>query len=187
MGNKGVNIMKLKTMNGTLIGTGESIKEIAEKNKSSLSGSNLSGSSLSGSDLSWSDLSGSNLRWSSLCWSNLRWSNLSGSNLSWSDLRGSDLSGSDLRGSDLSWSVFKNTKRNDWLINRPPIQMTGFGYSVIIFDEHMEIGCEKHSFKDWEKFTDEEIIEFDGKDAFRFWEKNKKVLLDMCKNRADIS
>ena len=179
--------MKLKTMNGTLIGTGDSIKEIAEKNKSNLSGSDLRGSDLRGSSLRWSDLRWSNLSGSNLRWSNLSGSDLSGSNLSGSNLRGSDLSGSDLSGSNLSWSVFKNTKRNDWLINRPPIQMTGFGYSVIIFDEHMEIGCEKHSFKDWEKFTDEEIIEFDGKDAFRFWEKNKKVLLDMCKNRADIS
>jgi hypothetical protein len=106
--------MKLYKLNGDVIGTGDTAREICEANKhnlsrsdlseSDLSGSNLSGSNLSESDLSRSDLSGSNLRWSNLRWSNLRWSNLSESDLSWSDLSGSNLSGSNLTESNLSRS-----------------------------------------------------------------------------------
>jgi len=53
---------------------------------------------------------------------------------------------------------------------------------VLIFDEHMKIGCELHSFKEWKKFTDEEIDKMHKK-ALAFWNKNKKHLLNICKNR----
>lgn len=91
--------------------------EMAVKQKTDLSGANLSGANLYEANLSgaylrdcnlrYSNLSGSDLRGSDLRYSNLsdcilRYSNLSGANLYEAYLRGADLSGADLSGAYLS-------------------------------------------------------------------------------------
>jgi hypothetical protein len=65
--------MKLLRRDGTEIGEGESLREIAIAEKADLSWANLSGADLSGANLSGADLSGANLSRA----------NLSGANLSW--------------------------------------------------------------------------------------------------------
>ena len=53
--------------------------------------------------------------------------------------------------------------------------------SVWILDEHMQIGCELHSLKDWASFDDRQIAAMGGKDALKFWEANKDALLALAK------
>ncbi len=59
----------------------ESIKELAQKNRSNLSGSNLSGANLSWSNLSWADLSRANLSWADLSRADLSRANMSGAKI----------------------------------------------------------------------------------------------------------
>ena len=44
-----------------------------------------------------------------------------------------------------------------------------FCYDITITDNHIKIGCQQHLKSEWLKFTDEEIIEMDGKLALKFW------------------
>ena len=107
---------------------------------------------LSCSDLSGSDLSGSILR---------------DSNLSSSDLRGSDLSGSDLRDSNLM-NVCGNNKEIRTI-------QTGC-YICNLTKDFMQIGCKKHTYKEWFEFTDKRIENMDGQTAVEFWGKYKDLL-----------
>ncbi len=107
-------------LTGKIICEGEeSIRRLAEKNKTNLNWSNLKGkdlidgdfnygnlsySDLRNTNLSYSDLSHSDLSDSNLSHSNLSHSNLSHSNLSYSDLSNCDLSSCDLSCSNLSYS-----------------------------------------------------------------------------------
>ncbi len=56
-------------------------------------------------------------------------------------------------------------------------------WPVTILDEHMEIGCELHTFAEWRKFTDREIAAMDGRDALKFWREHKDALLALCATR----
>jgi len=107
---------------------------------------------------------------------------LSGADLSGADLSGVYLRGAYLRGADLSRAYLRGAKRNDYELKKTPIQILGLRYEVFIFDKHMEIGCENHTFKEWDNFKPKQILEMDGKDAAKFWRRHKKTLLDLCKS-----
>jgi len=150
--------MYLKRTNGDVIGSGETIRKIAENNTA-----NLSSADLSFANLSSADLSSANLRFANLRFANLRFANLSSA-----DLRSADFSG---------------TKRGDWVINGRVIQISGLYYPIIVFSEHMEIGCECHSFNDWSEFNDKRILQMDGREALEFWNENKWFLLTLCEQQ----
>ena len=161
--------MELRKRNGDLIASGDNIKLIVENNKSNLRDADLSNANLYNAYLSHADLSHADL---------------SNAYLSRADLSNADLIYADLSNANLSNANFENTKRGDWIINSTPIVMQGLSYEVIIFDEHMEIGCEHHSFNAWSEFTDEEIFSMDGNRAKEFWENHKLTLLTMCEFKA---
>lgn len=50
------------------------------------------------------------------------------------------------------------------------------GYAITYTAEYLQIGCENHLFVDWWKFTDEEILNFDGKKALDWWTRYKKFI-----------
>ena len=152
--------MYLKRLNGDLIGEGDFIREIAEKNKANLCGA---------------DLRGTNLRGANLC----------GADLWGADLRGADLWGADLCGADLRGTNLCGAKRGDFTINKNPIQIHGLEYPILIFSQHMEIGCEQHSFNDWSNFDNDRILKMDGKKALRFWEEHQFLLLSLCEKQAN--
>jgi hypothetical protein len=62
-----------------------------------------------------------------------------------------------------------------------PINMTGMYYNVTIIDAYMRIGCEQHTFDQWEEYDDRRILEMDGKSALKFWQENKTILMAMCR------
>jgi hypothetical protein len=122
---------------------------------------NLSGADLHGADLSRANLSGADL---------------SGADLSRADLSGADLHGADLSGADLHGAKWTETIT----IKKQPIQLSGLRWSVTVLDAHMQIGCQLHSFHDWEAFDDAAIAAMDGRDALRFWRAHKEGLLALA-------
>jgi len=50
----------------------------------------------------------------------------------------------------------------------------------------LKIGCEIHSLKEWEGFTDERIASMDP-NALDFWKRNKTKLLNEEKNNVTKS
>ena len=65
-------------------------------------------------------------------------------------------------------------------IQEIPIQILTEEYSVIIFDSHMQIGCEFHSLADWWGFDNKRIAEMDGIRAAHFWKTWKAPLKAIC-------
>ncbi len=111
----------------------------------------------------------------------LRDSDLRGSNLRGSDLSGSDLRGSDLRDSDLRDSDLRGAMRRDGIVLRlRPLQLFGLDYPVIIFDSHMEIGCQIHSLAEWRAFDNDAIARMDGRHARKFWDAHGPALLALA-------
>jgi len=162
----------------------EQLKEVLELHKKWLDNekdgvrANLRGADLCGADLREADLSVADLRGADLREADLSVADLRGANLYGADLRGADLRGADLRGADLY-----GAKYGDVILKGTPFQIYTNIYYVLIFHEHIKIGCEFHSTKEWENFTDKEILAMDSKTALSFWKKWKDVILQMAKLR----
>ncbi len=109
------------------------------------------------------------------------------------DLRGANLGGADLRRADLGGAYLRgaNLRGAKWTeettIQRAPIQIDSLddGWPVYILDDHMQIGCELHSFDDWVGFDDRRILEMDGKPAAVFWKRYGPMLLALCETRRE--
>jgi len=144
---------------------------------------NLREANLQSANLQEADLQGANLREADLRGANLREADLRGAYLQGANLQEAFLQGAILRGADFREAKFENTTYGKGVpISKEPIQIIGLRWFVMIFDEHMKIGCEFHSFDEWENFTDERIDKM-HREALTFWKGNKKRLLDICKNR----
>src|SRR5690606_34315494 len=115
---------------------------------------------LEGAYLADADLTGANLADANLEGANLADANLEGANLAGANLAGANLAGADLTGAKWYDGI---------VINKPPIQIGGLHWFVLILDQHMQIGCELHSLYDWERFDERRIAEMDGREAVRFW------------------
>ena len=117
---------------------------------------NLQGTNLQGADLRGADLWHANLWYADLCDV---------------DLQGANLCGADLRGADL-WG--EKVTKNPVYIN------AGLRWEVWITDKRIKIGCQLHSTKAWENFTDKQISKMDY-NASDFWKVWKKPILEMAK------
>jgi len=164
-------IIEIKSISGKVLYSSEStsFRECLENAVKDCA--NLSGANLSRVDLSWANLSRSDLSGANLSRADLSGANLSGANLSWADLSGANLSGADLSGADLS---------EDIKVSLQPIQLDALTYYVIIFDNHMKIGCEFHTIAEWWAFDDNQIAAMDGDRATKFWAKWKASLQAIC-------
>ena len=47
----------------------------------------------------------------------------------------------------------------------------------------MQIGCEIHTFDEWEGFEDRRLLEMDSRRALEFWRVYKPALMAICKTR----
>ena len=133
---------------------------------------NLRDADLQGADLRSADLQGADLRGADLQGADLRSADLQGAYLQGADLRGAYLQGAYLQGAYL---------RDGTEIKDTPIQVIGGHYDVIIFDEHMKIGCEFHPIKSWLSYKTERIAEMDGSTALKYWKAWKKPLKALCR------
>ena len=133
------------------------------------SGSNLCGANLGGAYLVGADLGGAYLV---------------GADLGGADLRGAYLGGADLRGADLRGAYLGGAKWNTEItIRNVPLFVGGLLYTVWVLDEHMQIGCQTHTFREWEAFDDRSILEMDNRAALKFWRAYKPALMALCATR----
>ena len=116
-------------------------------------------------DLSGADLSGANLRGA-----NLRYADLSGANLLGADLSGANLLDANLSGANLRHANLIVLQMDLW--------------TAYITTNHIRIGCQSHKLSKWENFTDKEISEMHP-GALEYWNKNKEVIIALCKRFND--
>jgi len=157
---------------GAIIISGEyeSIKDCLEKNihttnfyRASLDGVNLNGASLHGANLHGVHLDGASLH---------------GTNLYGANLDGASLDGAFLIGASLDGASLNRASLDGELISKIPIQLLGLEYFVLITEKNIQIGCKKYTAKEWESFSDKEILSMDEKKGLDFWKKYKKLILD---------
>ena len=97
------------------------------------------------------------------------------------DLRGADLRGADLSSADLSSADLSGAKIHDGItITKAPIQITGLAWLVSIWDHHMQIGCEFHSYDKWANFDDEDWLRMGGKEALLLKRQQYPALAMLC-------
>ena len=82
-----------------------------------------------------------------------------------------DPRGADLRGAKI---------RDDIIITKAPIQISGLEWPVIIWDQHMQIGCEFHSHEEWKNFSDDEWLKMGGKEAIYLKRNQFPAILALC-------
>jgi len=110
-----------------------------------------------------------------LRYATLRSANLRSADLRYANLRSANLRYANLRSADLRSANGKKIK-----INKTPLQILGLFWDIFIFDNHLKIGCEFHSIKDWLKYNDNEISNMDL-NALRFWKESKEFIINFCK------
>ena len=96
---------------------------------------------------------------------------LSGADLRHADLRGAHLRGANLRGADL---IYSNLSGADLIVLQMDL------WTAYITTNHIRIGCQSHTLSEWENFTDEEISSMHA-GALEYWNKNKEVIIALCK------
>ena len=136
--------------------------------KATQSRADLSRANLSGADLSGANLYGANLCGANLCGANLSRANLCGANLSRAYLSGANLYGAKIDGEE---------------IKKPPVQIGGLAWDVLITEGFMRIGCQRHTHEAWAEFGPDEIHDMAG-NATEFWEQWKAILLSICKEHS---
>jgi hypothetical protein len=103
--------------------------------------------SLSSANLSLADLSSANLSLADLRSANLRSADLSSANLSSANLRSADLSSADLSSANLRSANLFSAK------NKETAKMPLFcKWSYSILRDKIQIGCEKRTIDEWDKF-----------------------------------
>ena len=115
------------------------------------------------------------LRHADLCHADLHRADLRGAYLHRADLRGADLRGADLRGADLRdadlWDVTGNKKEIfTFQTNK---------YTVVIYQDRIQIGCKNFSQSEWFNFSDDEITEMDS-EALDWWCTHKQHVKTWC-------
>ena len=143
----------------------------ADLRKQKLVGLDFVSARFIGADLSYSDLTGSNLQHA-----NLYHANLTGANLAYVNLNSTDLIGANFTGAKLTGAIYK-----DATLEKGLLQLYGKQWPILIFDDHIKIGCELHKTSEWENFTDDEIAAMDAK-ALSFWKENKQIILNLAKH-----
>ena len=154
--------------------------EGANLEDANLEDANLEGADLRGADLRGADLERANLRGADLERANLLRANLEGANLEDANLEDANLEGAYLRDANLRGAEYGK----DITISITPIQILGLRYFVILFDNHIKIGCRLHSINEWDNFTDSEIKRMDEPYSLEFWKENKILIIHAAKNHS---
>ena len=95
----------------------------------------------------------------------------SGADLRGAFLDGAFLDGADLRGADYGDGI---------PLTKIPISIIGLNWPILILDNHLKIGCELHTFVEWENFADSEISQMHP-DALDWWKIHKAPIMAMVK------
>ena len=132
-------------------------------------GSQPGGSHLGGAYLWGAYLRGANLR-GALPWG----AYLRGAYLRGASLGGAYLWGAYLRGANLGGAIYGKGIP----LTFEPLGLSGLKYFVIILDTHLQIGCELHSFEEWQEKGDA-IARKHGET--NWWNHHKEVIFALIK------
>ncbi len=144
--------------------------EAAAAARADLTRANLRGANLRGANLRGADLTRAYLREANLREANLREANLTRAYLREANLREADLTRAYLRGADLCGAIGNMTEVFSAHFDRWPCTW--------LLDGTLQIGCERHSLKKWEKFTDKEINAMDPH-ALSWWKTWRPVIVSL--------
>ena len=147
----------------------------ADLREADLRGADLRGANLIGADLRGANLIGANLREANLREADLSEADLRVADLSEADLRGADLREANLRGANLRWADIDGDK-----ITNNPIVITGLQWWILITDNYLRIGCQRHSHAKWAEMSNDDIDVMNSS-ALDFWKQWREPLLAMCK------
>ena len=110
------------------------------------------------------NLIGANLTDANLIGANLTDANLIGANLIGANLSDANLKGADLKGANGNLRHLKS------------IQMEK--YYITYTSSNLQIGCQRHSIEEWQKFSDETIAKMDN-GALKWWAKWKPIIMQI--------
>jgi len=96
---------------------------------------------------------------------------------------GGDFCGGDFWGGDFRGGNFRGGDFRGGAIKIKPQTLYGLRWRIIIVDDRMEIGCQRHTHAQWKKFSDADIGAMDSY-ALEFWKENKSFLLAACSAHA---
>ena len=66
-------------------------------------------------------------------------------------------------------------------LTKPPLQLIGLKWPILILDTHIKIGCELHLTSEWADFKNSRI-NLMNPNALNFWVANKNLILLAAKN-----
>ena len=108
--------------------------------------------------------------------------NLYNANLYNANLEYANLYNANLKSANLEYANLKSANLFTGIKTSYMIQLSGLRYYVWCMENHIKIGCKLYRRDEWQNFTDEEILQMDGKDGLRFWRAYKSIILDLKKN-----
>ena len=145
-----------------------------EREKVVARNTDLSDSDVSGSDMSYSDYRGSNFSRANMRGVKLIGCKLGGCNFAETQLSGESLCGVDTRLVKLRGSYIDGEK-----LHKEPIVINGLPWFVLITDNYMRLGCERHTHEEWRKFRTSNIEKM-GVGAVAIFKRYREVLLALC-------
>ena len=151
--------------------------QYADLQYADLQGADLKYADLKYADLQYAYLQGAHLQYAHLQYAHLQYAHLQGADLKYADLKYADLQYAYLQGAHLQVSGKKVKCKSSKIA-----QYIGSDYYCIFIGSIIKIGCECHYRSKWEKFSDRDIFNMDGKRALKFWRKEKSVILKISKN-----
>ena len=101
------------------------------------------------------------------------------------DLRGADLRGADLRRADLRDAYLSDADLSGaylWDVTGNKKEIFTFQtnkYTVVIYQDRIQIGCKNFSQSEWFNFSDDEISEMDS-EALDWWYTHKQHVKTWC-------
>ena len=95
------------------------------------------------------------------------------------DLRSADLRSANLYGAKLYGAKLRGGVIDGETITQQPFTIGSLHWFVLITDNYMRIGCQRHTHDEWRTFTDEHINQMDYA-ALDFWTRYKTMLLGIC-------
>ena len=150
------------------------VKAGANLDRAYLAGANLDGANLAGANLAGASLDGAYLDRAYLAGANL-----DGANLAHASLDGAYLAGANLDRANLAGANLDGANLDGELLTRAPISLANLQWDILITNNYMRIGCQRHTHAEWSSFGDDDIADMASPSLY-FWRTWKTPLLSMC-------
>jgi uncharacterized protein YjbI with pentapeptide repeats len=148
------------------------------------SGINCAGADFDRTNVAGSNFAGTNLIGTSFIGANLDSTNFAGANLYGANFYKANLFGTDFSGANIVKTNFVEANLDGELLTKTPLSLVNLRWNVLITEQYMRIGCERHAHKEWAAMDDASINRMEI-GALKFWRTWKLALLELCKQHCD--